>query len=91
MTDLDAFLIDQNEINALGYEWLQNNKTKEAIEVFKINAKQFPYSWNVYDSLGEAYMTDKQNNLAIKNYKKSLELNPDNQYGINALKILNQK
>lgn len=84
----DAYFIDQNEINSLGYEWLQNGKTKEAIEIFKINVQQFPYAWNVYDSLGEAYMADKQNDLAIKNYKKSLELNPDNQYGINALQVL---
>jgi cytochrome c-type biogenesis protein CcmH/NrfG len=38
----------------------------------------YPQSANVYDSLGEAHMTDGQKKLAIQNYKKSLELNPDN-------------
>jgi cytochrome c-type biogenesis protein CcmH/NrfG len=35
----------------------------------------------VYDSLGEAYMKKGEKELAIANYQKSLELNPDNANG----------
>ena len=56
-------------------------KIKEAIEIFKMNVEMYPESWNVYDSLGEGYMNDEQKELAIKNYEKSLELNPDNENG----------
>ncbi|MBN1270673.1 MAG: tetratricopeptide repeat protein [Candidatus Aminicenantes bacterium] len=45
----------------------------------------FPDSANLYDSLGEAYLIQGNKDMAIKNYKKSLELNPDNQ---NAAKML---
>jgi CubicO group peptidase (beta-lactamase class C family) len=86
--NINDFIIDNNEINGLGYEFLQSDQTKIAIEIFKINTKAFPESWNVYDSLGEAYMTDKQNKLAIENYEKSLALNPNNSYAIEALKKL---
>jgi tetratricopeptide (TPR) repeat protein len=68
----------ENDFNNWGYALLTGNKISDAIEVFKINTAVFPESANVWDSLGEAYMTNGEKDLAIKNYKKSLELNPDN-------------
>ncbi|MCK5827431.1 tetratricopeptide repeat protein [Candidatus Bipolaricaulota bacterium] len=34
--------------------------------------------WNTHDSLAEAYAVVGERDLAITHYKKSLELNPDN-------------
>jgi cyclase len=68
----------ENQLNELGYELLNRNMVKEAIEMLKLNAEAYPNSSNVYDSLAEAYMTDKQTDLAIKYYQKSLELDPSN-------------
>ncbi|RMA64368.1 amidohydrolase family protein [Ulvibacter antarcticus] len=82
------YKLDENEMNGVGYLFLQKDKTKEAIAVFKMNVSAFPESWNVYDSLGEAYLTDGNKMLAKKNYLKSLELNPENNYAIEALKKL---
>jgi tetratricopeptide (TPR) repeat protein len=48
----------------------------------------FPNSSNTYDSLGEAYMIAGQKELAIKNYEKSVALNPKNDGSIEALKKL---
>jgi len=72
--------------NKEGYELLKKNREKEAIEVFKLNVALFPDSFNVYDSLGEAYMVVGEKELAIKNYKKSLELNPNNANATEMLK-----
>ena len=80
-------MFDEIEMNALGYRYLQSGKVKDAIELFKLNTIAYPKSGNVYDSLGEAYLKDGQKELAIKNYEKSLEFNPDNE---NAKKILKQ-
>jgi tetratricopeptide (TPR) repeat protein len=44
-----------------------------------MNVELFPQSWNVYDSLAEAYAVKGEMGLAIKYYERSLELNPDNQ------------
>jgi Flp pilus assembly protein TadD len=48
----------------------------------------FPASWNVYDSLGEAYAAAGRKDLAIQNYEKSLQLNPKNDTGKAALEKL---
>ena len=66
----------------------EEGKTKEAVEVFKLNVAAFPKSWNVYDSLGEAYMSDGEKSLAITNYERSLELNGSNRGAVEALKKL---
>jgi cytochrome c-type biogenesis protein CcmH/NrfG len=54
----------------------------------KLNAEAFPQSFNAYDSLGEAYAVAGEKELAIKAYEKSLELNPQSESGIDALKKL---
>lgn len=60
-------------LNYLGYLRLQDNKYSEAIEVFEKNAKTYPASANVYDSLGEAYEVDGQLKKAMKNYKIAIK------------------
>jgi CubicO group peptidase (beta-lactamase class C family) len=82
------YSLDEGEMNGLGYQLLQEGKTKESIEVFKLNVAAFPKSWNVYDSLGEAYMNDGDKRLAIVNYEKSLEMNGSNKGAVEALKKL---
>jgi len=76
------------ELNTLGYQLLQMNKVVEAIEIFKLNVEAYPQAANTYDSLGEAYMAHGDKDLAIINYKKSLELNPKNAGAIRALATL---
>ncbi len=81
----------EEEINTLGYKLLRAGKNKDAIAIFKLNVEEHPRSWNVYDSLGEAYMEDGQKELAIKFYRKSLDINPDNDNGKEMLKKLEEK
>ena len=75
----------ESDFNSLGYNLFTRGKTDAAIEVFKMNVKMNLKSANAYDSLGEAYMKNGDNKNAIKNYRKSLELNADND---NAKKML---
>lgn len=77
-------------LNRLGYELMEKKKLDQAIEVFKLNVESYPLSANVYDSLGEAYMVKGEKDLAIKNYEKSLALNPANAGAVDALKKLRQ-
>jgi len=77
-SDPDIILFEEREMNSLGYHFLLNGKIKDAIELLKLNTIAYPNSGNVYDSLGEAYLKDGQQELAIKNYEKALELNPGN-------------
>ncbi|HEX8843427.1 MAG TPA: serine hydrolase [Pyrinomonadaceae bacterium] len=84
-------VLNELQMNRLGYALLQKRKVQEAIEIFKLNVEDFPQSSNVYDSLAEAYMINGERELAIKNYRKSIELNPKNQNGIEMLKKLEQQ
>jgi tetratricopeptide (TPR) repeat protein len=81
----------ENYINISGYMLLQLKKTDDAIKVFKLNTELYPGSFNVWDSLAEAYMIKGENDEAEKYYKKSLELNPDNSNALNQLKKLEKK
>ncbi|HKG23363.1 MAG TPA: serine hydrolase [Blastocatellia bacterium] len=86
-----ARALGEDQMNRLGYQLLyQARKVKEAIEVFKINVEDHPGSFNAYDSLGEAYAVSGDKDLAIKSYRKSVELNPNSESGIEALKKLEQ-
>lgn len=76
------------ELNRLGYQLLRSGKSREAIEIFKLNVEAYPQGANTYDSLAEAYMTANERELAIQNYKKSLELNPNNTNATEMLKSL---
>ncbi|MGB1210275.1 MAG: serine hydrolase [Lacinutrix venerupis] len=86
-TNEAAYNFDVEQLNTLGYKYLQNNKPEIALELFKLNVEVFPKESNPYDSLGEAYLKMENQDLAIKNYKKSLELNPGND---NAKKVLQE-
>lgn len=81
------------ELNRLGYALLQSKKKiKKAIEIFKLNVEIYPKNANGYDSLAEAYMINGDKELAIKNYAKSLELNPKNTGAIEKLnKLIKEK
>jgi CubicO group peptidase (beta-lactamase class C family) len=87
-TSTAEFDFGEGQLNNLGYELLQQKRTDDAIEVFKLNVEAFPESGNCYDSLAEAYMKAGQKDLAIKNYAKSLELNPKNRHAVDQLATL---
>lgn len=57
-------------------ETKQAGQLKEAIELFKLNVEAYPTSANVYDSLGDGYVADGQNDLARQASQKALELLP---------------
>jgi predicted alpha/beta superfamily hydrolase/TolA-binding protein len=82
---------DENEFNGLGYRLMGAKNMKAALEIFKLNVKLYPKSANVYDSLAEAFMKIGDNKNAVKNYKKSLELNPKNNNAREMLKKLESK
>jgi CubicO group peptidase (beta-lactamase class C family) len=84
-------VVEEGRLNSLGYSLLRQKKLPEAIAIFKLNVEFYPKSWNVYDSLGEAYMDNGDKDLAVANYIKSLELNPKNTGGVRMLKKLEGK
>jgi CubicO group peptidase (beta-lactamase class C family) len=76
---------NEGELNMLGYALLAQSRIDDAIEVFKLNVEMFPDSSNPYDSLGEAYAIKGEKELAIRNYRRSYELNNKNQNALEAI------
>lgn len=83
-----SFELRESEMNAVGYQLLQSEKLNQAIAVFKLGVKEFPKEGNSYDSLAEAYLKNGEKELAILNYKKSVEINPENENGKKMLDLL---
>ena len=86
--DAEGYDLNEGDMNAMGYQLMGSDKLEEASRIFELIIEAFPNSSNAYDSLGEAQMKLGKNDLAIKNYRKSVELNPNNQGGIDFLKKL---
>lgn len=86
---LAEFYTDRTEMNSLGY-YLMNNKNdvKAAEKIFELNMNEYPDWFNAYDSYAEVLMKTGNNEKAIEYYKKSVDMNPSNQNGIDMLKIL---
>jgi tetratricopeptide (TPR) repeat protein len=80
----------EGELNSLGYFLLGKSRAKDAIAIFKLNTEEFPNSWNAFDSYAEALAADQQKELAIKYYRKSLELNPDNSNATQQIEVLSK-
>jgi len=86
-----TFDFSETELNTLGYQLLGMKRTKDAIEIFKLNVEMFPKSANPYDSLGETYLADGNKELALANYKKAVELDPKNANALLIVKRLEGK
>jgi tetratricopeptide (TPR) repeat protein len=65
------------EVNTYGYLLMGQGKVDSALVIFRKNTKDYPKSWNTYDSLAEAYAKKGDKKLAIQNYSKALAMTPD--------------
>ena len=83
--------IDEARLNQLAYQLLGDDKVNAAVALFAMNVEFYPTSWNVYDSLGEAFAKRGDKESAIKNYEKALRLNPDAESAKTALKELRKR
>jgi len=83
-------VVSERQMNRLGYDLLSAKRVKDAVAVFKLNVEDYPQSFNTYDSLAEAYLADGDKDLAIKNYQRAAELNPDNARRTEVLKKLRE-
>jgi dienelactone hydrolase len=76
----DSLVFDENALNWLGYHFLYWwGRENDAVRLFELMAEVYPKSANAHDSLGEAYLTVGNREKAIEHYRKSLELDPNNQ------------
>ncbi len=62
----------RKRINDIGYHFVEQGAYAQAIKYFSLNVKNYPYSANAYDSLGEAHFKNGQFKLALENYRRAV-------------------
>jgi Flp pilus assembly protein TadD len=79
---------EEGTLNDLGYRLLGMGRVDDAIAVLRLNTDAYPKSPNAFNSLGVAYRLKGDKTLAVRAYRHSLELNPENPTAIQALEEL---
>jgi dienelactone hydrolase len=71
--------IDENRFNTWGYNLLGQDRAKDALAVFQLNAWAHPHSANAQDSLADGYLSvhDKEN--ARASVERAISLAPSDQ------------
>ena len=70
-------LAAEPDITPYGYQLIGQGKVDSAIVVFQKNVKDYPKSWNAYDSLAEAWATKGDKKKAVQFYTKAREMTTD--------------
>ena len=76
-------------LNYFGYQLIEVGKLSAAVAFFELNTQQHPESSNAFDSLGEAYLANKEFKKALKAYEKSLLLDENNKNASKAISKIN--
>lgn len=84
-----AYDFGEDALNGFGYEVLKNDAAG-AIQVFRLNAVEFPQSGNVWDSLAEAYMKSGNLKKAEEYYQKALARDATDQNARDMLKKIKE-
>jgi CubicO group peptidase (beta-lactamase class C family) len=83
--------VRESSLSGVGYALLQEKKADDAVKVFELNARLFPESANVYDSLAEGLEARGDIEAALANYETSLGLNPANGHAAARVKALREE
>jgi TolA-binding protein len=70
-------LANEADMNTYGYQLMGQGKIDSAIAVFRKNTKDYPRSWNTYDSLGEALAKKGDKKRALEAYGKARGMTQD--------------
>jgi hypothetical protein len=81
---------EENFVNNAGYGFMNNKMSDKAFAFFAMNVKNYPDSPNVYDSMGDYYLNQKDTVKAIEQFNKALTLG-DLSYTKEKLKTLKKQ
>ncbi|MDW3195226.1 MAG: serine hydrolase [Cytophagales bacterium] len=86
--DPDHPMIEEEYIDDIGFDFYHSDRKKLAQNTFKVNTMLYPESSRVYHSYARACKDLGDTDLAIENFSKSLELNPENNLAAHELEEL---
>ncbi|MFH1574815.1 MAG: serine hydrolase, partial [Acidobacteriota bacterium] len=87
--DSAGYVFQPRELNRLGYFLLRDKRRiDDAIAIFKLNVERNPKYADGFMGLADAFVEIGNKDEAVRNYGKSLELNPKNAGAVNKLNDL---
>ncbi|MEE9362282.1 MAG: serine hydrolase [Cellulophaga sp.] len=82
------YTFENGDIDDLGYWLVDRNHLKKALDIFMFNTELQPEEAGWVDSVADGYKEMDSIDLAIKWYKKALEMKPDQDFSRNKLNEL---
>ena len=79
-----------NVIFEIGNSWTNKNEYNSAVAVFRIGVSLYPDTWSAYAILADAYMRTNRFDLALFNYERAVDLNPEFTDGIKQIEMLKE-
>ena len=81
----------ESGLNEMAYSLMARGRLTDAIQLFELNARRFPTSGNVHDSLGEAYLAGGDKARALASYRRALALDPSNENAADVVRRLERE
>lgn len=75
-------------LKVFGWELADEGKSADALEIFRLVVEEYPSSADAHEKLGWAFMKRGMKNEALKSYRRSLELDPENRTAAHMVKTL---
>ena len=76
------YIFEEPVLNAIGYQLLRDGRPFDAVAVFQLNVREYPYSPNVYDSLGDALYAAGRYAEALDAYRRAMEMDRRYSYAL---------
>lgn len=86
----DYQVANAGDLNGLGYMLMWQGRTSDAVEAFKLQVEEYPDLPNAWDSMGEGYKNNGDDQLAIEAFQKALSLNPPEFVKSNSVNLLSE-
>lgn len=76
--EFEGYFVSESQLNGLGYRYLGKAQMEAALAIMEMNVALHPTSGNTHDSLGEVFYNLGRREDALREYRRSLELDPSN-------------
>jgi CubicO group peptidase (beta-lactamase class C family) len=74
-----------------GFNHIDNNQPEVALQIFEMNVFAYPNSAKALQGLAEGYFETGNKELALKYFKQSLSINPDNPFVMRMMKQIEEE
>ncbi len=76
--EFEGYFVSESQLNMLGYRYLGKAQMDEALAIMEMNVALHPTSGNTHDSLAEVYYNMGRREDSLREYRRSLDLDPSN-------------